>query len=107
LNLRSHFGASVSALKIPFPGNGDFGSKAVLTREEIDALPEGWDSRSLLVVAVPLNLRKRFIQQKLGQMLRRHHKRKRGQRTFKESRARYPIATQFKFSQPQTDVGDI
>ena len=70
---------------------------AVLTREEIDALPEGWDSGSLLVVAIPLNLRRRFIQQKLGQMLRRHHKRKRGQRTFKESRARYPIATQFNF----------
>jgi hypothetical protein len=27
LNLRSRFGLFVSALKIPFPGNGDFGSK--------------------------------------------------------------------------------
>jgi hypothetical protein len=26
LNLRGRFGLSVSALKIPFPGNGDFGS---------------------------------------------------------------------------------
>jgi hypothetical protein len=27
LNLQSRFGLFVSALKIPFPGNGDFGSK--------------------------------------------------------------------------------
>jgi hypothetical protein len=27
LNLHSRFGRFVSALKIPFPGNGDFGSK--------------------------------------------------------------------------------
>jgi hypothetical protein len=27
LNLHSRFGCFVSALKIPFPGNGDFGSK--------------------------------------------------------------------------------
>ena len=46
-------------------------------------------------MAIPLSLRKRFIQQKLSKLLARHHKRKRGQRTFKESRARYPIAAQF------------
>jgi hypothetical protein len=68
---------------------------AALTRKEIEALPEGWDSGSLLVVAIPLSLRKRFIQQKLTKLLARHHKRKRGQRTFKESRARYPITTNF------------
>ena len=65
-----------------------------LTRKEIEALPEGWHSGSLLVVAIPLSLRKRFIQQKLTKLLARHHKRKRGQRTFTESRALYPIASQ-------------
>jgi hypothetical protein len=68
---------------------------AALTRKEIEALPEGWDSGSPLVVAIPLSLRKRFIQQKLTKLLARHHKRKIGQRTFKESRARYPITTNF------------
>ena len=67
-----------------------------LTPEEIAALPEGWDLRSLLVVAIPLSLRKRFIQQQFSKLLARHHKRKRGQRTFKESGALYPIATQFR-----------
>ena len=46
-------------------------------------------------MAIPLSLRKRFIQQKLSTLLARHHKRKRGQRTYKESRSRYPIAAQF------------
>ena len=50
---------------------------------------------ALLIVAIPLALRKRFIQQKLSKLLARHHKRKRGQRTFKESRALYPIVAQF------------
>jgi hypothetical protein len=70
-------------------------SVAALTSKEIDALPEDWDSGSLLMVAIPLNLPKRFIQQRLRKLLARHHKRKRGQRTFKESRALYPIAGQF------------
>jgi hypothetical protein len=68
---------------------------AALTPEEIDALPEDWGATSLLIVAVPLDLPKRFIQQKLTKLLARHHKRKRGQRTFKESRARYRIAGHF------------
>jgi hypothetical protein len=66
-----------------------------LTSEEIDRLPEDWDTASLLIVAVPLNLPKRFIQQKFSKLLARHNKRKRGQRTLKESRARYRIAAQF------------
>jgi hypothetical protein len=67
-----------------------------LTSKEIDALPEDWDSGSLLIVGIPLHLPKRFIQQKLKEILARHHKRKRGQRTFRESRAHYVIATQFR-----------
>lgn len=70
-------------------------SVRALTQDEIEALPKDWDSGALLIVAIPLSLRKRFIQQKLGKLLARHHKRKRGQRTFKESRAVYPIAAQF------------
>jgi hypothetical protein len=53
-------------------------------------------------MSVPLNLPKRFIQQKLSKLLAAHHKRKRGQRTFKESRALYPIATQFNFRSLKT-----
>ena len=74
----------------PLPSN-----VVALTSEEIEALPEGWESGGLLIVAIPLSLRKRFIQQKLSKLLARHHKRKRGQRTFRESRALYPIAAQF------------
>lgn len=70
-------------------------SVRALTPKEIKELPEGWDSGALLIVAIPLSLRKRFIQQKLSKLLARHHKRKRGQRTYKESRALYPIAAQF------------
>jgi hypothetical protein len=71
-------------------------SVAALTSEEIEALPQDWDAGSLLIVAIPLNLPKRFIQQRLSRLLARHHKRKRGQQTFKESRALYRIATRFK-----------
>jgi hypothetical protein len=69
-----------------------------LTSADVRALPENWDSQSLLIVAVPLSLPKRFIEQKLRTILFQHHRRKRGQRTFKESRALYPIAAQFKTS---------
>jgi hypothetical protein len=68
---------------------------AALTSKEIDALLEDWDTSSLLIVAVPLSLPKRFIQQKLNELLAAYHKRKRGQRTFKDRRAWYPIAAQF------------
>ena len=70
-------------------------SVVALTSKEIDALPEDWDLRSLLIVAIPLNLPKRFIQQRLRNLLVRHHNRKRGQRTLRESRALYPIAEHF------------
>jgi hypothetical protein len=70
-------------------------SVTALTSEQLEALPEDWDAGSLLIVAIPLNLPKRFIQRRLNKLLAGHHKRKRGQRTFKESRALYPIAAQF------------
>jgi hypothetical protein len=57
--------------------------------------PKGWNAGSLVVV-IPLSLPKRFIEKKLAKLLARHHKRKKGQRTYKESRALYSIATQFR-----------
>lgn len=70
----------------------------VLTSTDIDALPKNWDPQAILVVAIPLSLRKRYILQRLTKIVSQHNKRKRGQRTFKESRAFYPIATSFKTS---------
>jgi hypothetical protein len=69
-----------------------------LTSADIRALPENWDPQSLLIVAIPLSLPKRFVEQRFAKILSQHNKRKRGQRTFKESRALYPIAAQFKTS---------
>ena len=68
----------------------------VMTPKDIVVLPKDWDLKSLLVVAIPLMLRKRYIQQRLTKLLSQYSKRKRGQRTFKDSRALYPIAAQFK-----------
>lgn len=47
-------------------------------------------------MVIPLSLPKRFIEKKLAKLLARYHKRKKGQRTYKESRALYSIATQFR-----------
>ena len=52
-------------------------------------------SGALLVIAVPLALRKRFILQKFNALLSKHHTRRRGQRTFRDSQAFYPVAAQF------------
>jgi hypothetical protein len=73
-------------------------SVMVMTSEHIEALPKEWDSKSLLIVAIPLGLRKRYVMQRLTRIVSQHNRRKRGQRTFKESRALYPIAAQFKTS---------
>jgi hypothetical protein len=67
----------------------------VLSSADIDALPKDWDSKSLLIVAIPLGLRKRYILQRLTVILAQYHKGKRGKRMFKESQALYPIAAQF------------
>ena len=69
-----------------------------LASADVRALPENWDPQSLLIVAIPLSLPKRFIEQKLRTILSQHHKRKKGQRTLKDSRALYHIATRFKTS---------
>ena len=60
-----------------------------------ESLSEAWKSGALLVIAIPLALRKRFISQKINKLLKQKHHRRRGQRTFKESRALYrsPVST--------------
>ena len=70
-------------------------SVMVVHPTDIDALSESWKSGAVLVVAIPLALRKRFIIRKFSTLLRKHHTRRRGQRTFRESQAVYPIAAQF------------
>lgn len=62
---------------------------------DLPKLQEYW-SEDLLVIAVPLTLRKRFIERRIKVLLKARHTRKRGQRTWKESRAMYPIRAQFK-----------
>jgi hypothetical protein len=81
----------------------------VMTSEDIEALPKDWDPQALLVVAIPLSLRKRYILQRLTKIVSQHNKRKRGQRTFKESLARYRIAAQFKIGslKQMLDVYDL
>jgi hypothetical protein len=64
-----------------------------LTKDDLTALE--WTEGTLLVLAVPLLLPKRYLQRRIGQMLKVHHPRKRGKRTSKDSRALYPVATQF------------
>ena len=70
-------------------------SIVMLNPTDIDALSESWKGGSVLVVAIPLALRKRFILQKFDALLRKHHTRRRGQRTFRDSQALYPIFAQF------------
>jgi hypothetical protein len=67
-----------------------------MTCEDIETLPADWEPQSLLIVAIPLNLRKRYIQQRLTSILAQRHKGQRGKTT--PSQARYPIATKFRLS---------
>jgi len=80
-----------------------------LAKGDIESLQSHWDEQSLLVIAVPLFLRKRFIESRITDLLRKHHRRKRGERTIKESKARYPIANQFSIRSLQIalDVYDM
>jgi hypothetical protein len=66
-----------------------------LKPEDLVTLSECWKAGAVLVVAIPLTLRKRFIVQKFNKLLAKHHKRRRGQRTLGESQALYPIRAQF------------
>jgi hypothetical protein len=70
-------------------------SVTAISPSDVESLSEAWKSGALLVIAIPLLLRKRFISQKIAKLLKQHHHRRRGQRTFRQSRARYPINAQF------------
>ena len=73
-----------------------------ISPNDVEALLEPWKSGALMVIAIPLTLRKRFISQKINKLLKQHHHRCRGQRTFTESRALYPIACQHDIGSLQT-----
>ena len=66
-----------------------------LTKRDLEFLQKNWNDEAVLVTAIPLSFPKRFIEGRIAKLLKRYHKRKRGQRTLKESRALYPIANQF------------
>ena len=46
---------------------------------------------ALLIIAFPLSLPKRYLRQRFSALLKRHHTRRRGQQTAKESRAKYKV----------------
>jgi hypothetical protein len=52
-----------------------------MTTEDIETLPADWEPQSLLIVAIPLNLRKRHIQERLTSILTQRHKGERGKTT--------------------------
>jgi hypothetical protein len=77
-------------------------SVSVLKPDDLSTLSNGWDTAELLVVAIPLKLPKADIEQILTKLLKQHHKRRRGQRTLTESRARYSISSQYDTGSLQT-----
>jgi hypothetical protein len=70
-------------------------SMSTIDLDQVESIKTAWQSRAIMVVVVPLTLRKRFILKRFNELLSKHHTRRRGQRTFRESRALYPIARQF------------
>jgi hypothetical protein len=63
--------------------------------DDVPQLLDSWRSGTVLVVAIPLALRKRFVLRKFNALLSKHLTRRKGQRTFRDSKALYPIAAQF------------
>ena len=59
--------------------------------DDLAEYSEAWKAGSLLVFVVPLSATKKFIEQRFRKLLKTHHGRRRGERTFGESCARYPI----------------
>jgi hypothetical protein len=70
-------------------------SLSTINAEQVESIQAAMTSGAAIVVVVPLALRKRFILRRFNEILSKHHTRRRGQRTFRESRALYPIASQF------------
>ena len=69
-----------------------------LKQADIAALHNGWDEDGMAVIAVPLHYSKREIQRQVAKALAPFQKRKAGERTFRESKARYPIHRNFKLA---------
>ena len=82
-------------------------SVMVVHPTDIDALSESWKSGAVLVVAIPLALRKRFIIRKFSTLLRKHHTRRRGQRTFRESLGALSNRSAIQPSQFEKDFGCV
>jgi hypothetical protein len=80
-----------------------------MSRQDLTDLLPNWDDKTTLIVAIPLSFPKRFIEQKIADILKSHHKRKRGQRLLGGSRALYPVRAQFNFHSMKValDVFDL
>ena len=80
-----------------------------LTKGDLEFLKTDWDDQAVLLIAVPLSFGKRFIQTLFSKLLKQEHPRRRGQRTMKQSRALYPIISQFNMHSLQfaLDVYDL
>jgi hypothetical protein len=84
-------------------------SVGTLNKSDLARLSQGWDETTLLLVSIPLRLPKAFIERRVAKLVRQHHCRKRGERLMTESRAKYPISTQFNIHSLKTilDVYDL
>jgi len=67
---------------------------ALTDEEAIKLIEEGRDERVLLV-AIPLEYRRKVITNDLRRLLKENHGRKRGDKRIKTSRAKYPLARAF------------
>lgn len=67
------------------------GVMALTDAEAVELIEQGRDERTLLV-AIPLDYRRRSITQALNKILKESHTRRPGEKRVKGSRARYPLA---------------
>ena len=63
---------------------------ALTDQEALELISAGRDDRTLLV-AIPLDYRRRTITQSLARIMSDNHSRKRGEKRIKSSRAKYPL----------------
>lgn len=75
-----------------------------LLPSDISAIQDSWESGSQLVIAIPLTFSKRAILSHVKTILQKRHKRGRGQRVMKDSKAEYPVSAQFRVSSLKTDL---
>ena len=70
-------------------------SSLLIEPDDIEQLLPAWQSGGVLFFVIPLMLPKLFIRKRFDEILSKRHTRSRGQRTFRQSRAHYPIKSQF------------